>query len=76
MRSTDRDTGKVIVFALIAMVSYKPRNPDGYTLGWKEMSEASLPYLFNCPERILNSSIRATMRTPPNGAKDAASIVR
>lgn len=54
MRSTDRETGKVVVFAFIAMVSYKPRDPDGYTLGWKEMSEASLPYLFNCPERILN----------------------
>jgi hypothetical protein len=53
MRSTDRDTGKATVFALIAMVSYKPHDPDGYTLGWKEMSEASLPYLFNCPERIL-----------------------
>ena len=53
MRSTDRDTGKVIVFALIAMVSYQPRDPEGYTLGWKEMSESSLPYVFNCPERIL-----------------------
>lgn len=53
MRSTDRDTGKIAVFALIVMVSYKPSDLDGHTLGWKEMSEDSHPYLFNCPERIL-----------------------
>ena len=53
IRSTNRETGKVVVFALIALVSYKPRESDGYTLGWKEMSERSGPYCFNCPERIL-----------------------
>lgn len=53
VRSTDRETGERIVFALIMLVSYRPDDPDGYTLGWKEMSEASLPYCFNCPERIL-----------------------
>jgi len=54
VRSTDRETGRVIVFALIALVSYKPRDPDGHTLGWKEMSENSGPYCFNCPDRILS----------------------
>lgn len=53
IRSTNRETGKVVVFALIALVSYKPSDPDGHTLGWKEMSENSGPYCFNCPERIL-----------------------
>ena len=38
---------------LIAKVSYTPRDPSGQTLGWKTMSEGMLPYLFNCPERIL-----------------------
>lgn len=54
IRSTDRETGKSMVFALIALVSYKPNDPDGYTLGWKEMSERSGPYCFNCPARILD----------------------
>ena len=53
VRSTDRDTGKVVVFALVVMVKYSAKAWDGHTLGWKEMAEASLPYLFNCPERIL-----------------------
>lgn len=53
VRSTDRETGKAVIFALIALVSYKPRDPDGHTLGWKEMSENSGPYCFNCPDRIL-----------------------
>ena len=54
VRSTDRETGKAVVFALIALVSYKPHDPDGQTLGWKEMSERSGPYCFNCPTRILD----------------------
>lgn len=53
IRSTDRQTGKSTVCALIALVSYKPRDPDGHTLGWKEMSENSGPNCYNCPERIL-----------------------
>jgi len=51
--STDRETGTSTVFALIALVSYKPNDPDEHTLGWKEMSERSGPNCFNCPERIL-----------------------
>ena len=50
----DREMGKAVVFALIALVSYKPRDPEGQTLGWKEMSENSGPYCFNCPDRILS----------------------
>ena len=53
LRSTDRQTGKTIVFALVVMVKYTPNAWDGHTLGWKEMGEAMLPYLFNCPERVL-----------------------
>lgn len=53
VRSTNRQSGKSTVFALIAQVSYKPRDPDGHTLGWKEVSENAGPYCYNCPERIL-----------------------
>lgn len=53
LRSTDRKTGTVVVFALIVMVKYSTKAWDGHTLGWKEMSENMMPYLFNCPERIL-----------------------
>ena len=53
LRSTDRKTGKIVVFALIVMVKYSTKAWDGHTLGWKEMGEGSMPYLFNCPERIL-----------------------
>lgn len=53
IRVTAHATGKSYVTALIAKVSYTPRDPSGQTLGWKTMSEGMLPYLFNCPERIL-----------------------
>jgi len=53
IRVTAHATGKSDVTALIAKVSYTPRDPSGQTLGWKTMSEGMLPYLFNCPERIL-----------------------
>ena len=54
VRRTDRATGEKIVFALIAEVSYKPSDPEGHTLGWKDMSETSHPFLYNCPQRILD----------------------
>jgi len=53
VRSTDRKSGKVTTFALIAMVKYSTKAWDGHSLGWKEMSENMMPYLFNCPERII-----------------------
>ena len=53
VRVTAHATGKSYVTALIAKVSYTPRDPSGQTLGWKTLSEGMLPYLFNCPERIL-----------------------
>lgn len=53
IRVTAHATSKSYVTALIAKVSYTPRDPSGQTLGWKTMSEGMLPYLFNCPERIL-----------------------
>ena len=65
VRSTDRETGKAIVFALIVRVSYTPKAFDGHTLGWKELSESMLPYFFNCPERILK------LLDPPS-SEDAA----
>lgn len=52
-RMTDRETGKSVVYAKVVMVSYKPSDPDGHTLGWKTMSEDMYPHMFNCPERIL-----------------------
>lgn len=53
VRSTDRTTGESVVSALVALVSYKPRDPEGQTLGWKTMSETMHPYCYACPERIL-----------------------
>ena len=53
IRRTDRATGERVVFALIAMVSYEPDDPEGQTLGWKEMTEFSHPHLCNCPQHIL-----------------------
>ena len=65
VRRTDRDSGKSMVFAMIALVSYKPKDPDGHTLGWKTMSENMGPYCFKCPERIL-------ARLDPPESDDAA----
>ena len=64
LRVTAHATGKSYVTAMVVMVSYKPRDPSGETLGWKEMSEAMLPYIFNCPERVLK-------RLDPPMCKDA-----
>jgi len=54
MRTTRRETGKTLTFALVVLVSYKPREADGYTLGWKDMDESMGPYITNCPVPILN----------------------
>ena len=53
VRRTDRKTGDVVVFGMVVLVSYKPKDPDGHTLGWKEVTECMGPYCFKCPERIL-----------------------
>ena len=53
VRRTDRQTGQSVVFGMVVLVSYKPRDPDGHTLGWKEVTEEMGPYNRNCPERIL-----------------------
>ena len=54
LSTTCRDTGKTLTFALVVLVSYKPREADGYTLGWKEMDESMGPYITNCPVAILD----------------------
>ena len=54
LRRTHRDTGKTLTFALVVLVSYKPREADGYTLGWKDMDESMGPYITNCPASILD----------------------
>jgi len=53
LRTTSRETDKALTFALVVLVSYKPREPDGYTLGWKDMDESMGPYITNCPVSIL-----------------------
>lgn len=54
LRRTDRVTGATLTFALVVLVSYKPRDPDGYTLGWKEMDESMGPTIINCPGSLLD----------------------
>ena len=53
LRMTNCETGRVTVLALVVFVSYKPNDPDGHTLGWRDMTETAHPYCYNCPERIL-----------------------
>jgi hypothetical protein len=42
-----------IVTALICKIDWEPRNKEGHTFGYKEMSEDCGPCQTRCPERIL-----------------------
>ncbi len=47
-------TGAREVWAVICLVRYNPRDPEGYIFGYKDMDEAMGPYECDCPESILD----------------------
>lgn len=53
-RRTDKKTGEVKTFAIVALVNYNPRDKEGLTLGWKEMDEGMGPCEAACPLSILD----------------------
>lgn len=53
MRWTNKTKGEVRTLALVCLVNHVPRASDGYTLGWKDMSEDMGPVVTDCPLRIL-----------------------
>ena len=48
VEKVSRETGDRVVWAGVAMLNYYPRAADGYTFGYKDMSEDNGPYLWNC----------------------------
>ncbi len=42
------------VFAIACILHHRPKDPDGFNFGYKDMDESMGPFLYNCPERILN----------------------
>lgn len=53
-RWTNKKTGRVKTFAIVALVNYNPRDKEGLTLGWKEMDESMGPCEAECPLAILD----------------------
>jgi hypothetical protein len=47
-------TGVRKVCAVICLVRYNPRDPEGYIFGYKDISESMGPYERDCPEPILD----------------------
>jgi hypothetical protein len=41
------------VWAATYKLQFNPKDPDGYTFGYKDMTEHMGPYMWRCPERIL-----------------------
>jgi hypothetical protein len=51
---TPKDGKPVYVYCLVAMLKHVPKDRDGYTFGYKDMSDSMGPYLYNCPKAILD----------------------
>lgn len=51
---TIKPDGARQVWAAVFMLNFCPKARDGYTFGYKDMSESMGPYLWNCPARILD----------------------
>ncbi|HEY8138304.1 MAG TPA: hypothetical protein VIF61_10695, partial [Methylocystis sp.] len=47
-------TGEREVWALICLVRYNARDPEGYIFGYKDMEESMGPHECDCPETILD----------------------
>lgn len=47
-------TGEREVWALICLVRYNPRDPEGYIFGYKDIEESMGPHECDCPETILD----------------------
>lgn len=50
----DKCSGAREVWALVCLVHYNPRDPEGYVFGYKDMSESMGPYESECPDVILD----------------------
>ena len=70
MKETDKATGKERIWAVVALVEYKPKAADGFTLGWKEMDESMGPTVIDYPLNILD------LLTDPPPNDDVAPITR
>jgi len=46
--------GSRTVFCSVAMLDFRPRDPEGYTFGKKDMDETMGPNIDNCPAAILD----------------------
>lgn len=46
--------GRREVWAIIFLLDYKPRDRDGFTFGYKDMTESMGPVVCRCPEKILD----------------------
>jgi hypothetical protein len=53
-RWTDKNAKTVRVFAMVVLVRFNPRDREGLTLGWKQMSEDMGPCADECPLAILD----------------------
>lgn len=53
LRWTDKKKNVTRVLCAITLFRYCPKDPGGYTLGYKEVSEDMGPYDYKCPLRIL-----------------------
>ena len=51
-RPTGDDT--VEIWALICLVDYNPKHPNGFIFGYKDMCETMGPYAAECPAEILD----------------------
>lgn len=53
MKRTDPE-GKSYTFGMVCLLAYHPKDPQGFTFGYKDMDEGMNPFYYNCPERILH----------------------
>lgn len=49
----DKATGERKVFAVVVLLHFEPQARDGFTFGYKDMSEDMGPYSYDCPQSIL-----------------------
>lgn len=54
VRRTNKGTGQGYVFGVVVLTRSAPRDPDGYTFGYKDMDESMGPCYYDCPAGILD----------------------
>lgn len=50
---TIKPDGERSVWAAVCMVKFVPKARDGYTFGYKDMSESMGPYAWRCPKTVM-----------------------